>query len=164
METLRIIRNLRFFPGIRQVAVHSGRASGFTLLEMLTVLIIFGVLTSIALPAFRQWRAHSAGNDAANTLMAHLKQARMIAVAENRSVRITFSGSAYIFDADTGSCGTCKKQQINYSQFSNNLSVSPTTTRTFSSSGTVNSGTITIKAADYSQKISLNVIGRAYLQ
>jgi len=167
MEIFRIDRSLRAFPAIRQADVRHGRASGFTLIEMMVVIAIAAILLAIALPAFSQWRAHSAVNDAAMTLMGHLKQARNIAKAENRSVSITFSSSSYTFDADTtgtNSCGLCKKRTINYSQFSNNLSVSPLTTRTFSSSGTVNSGSISIILGNYQKIISLNFIGRAYFQ
>lgn len=86
-------------------------------------------------------------------------------MAENRSVSITFSSSAYTFDADTtGSCGPCKESPVSYSQFSGNLSISPTTTRTFSSRGTVNSGAITISASGNSKEVKINVLGRAYLQ
>ncbi len=140
--------------------------SGFSVIEMMVVIGIIAIVLAIALPAYSGWHARSAATNAANTLLGHLKQARALAVADNRNVSVTFTSTSYIFDADTtGNCGLCKKLLINTSQFSNRLSISPTTTRTFTSRGTINqSGTITIAAAGYSKQITLNVIGRAYLQ
>ena len=68
------------------------------------------------------------------------------------------------FDADTtGTCGPCKAQMIPLGQFSGSLSLTPTTTRTFSSRGTSNSGSVTLTVGSRSQNIVLNVIGRAYM-
>jgi len=121
---------------------------------------------AFALPTYSDWRARSAVTNAANVLIAHFKQARNIAVAENRSVAVVFGASSYTFDADTtGSCGPCKNRAMPYSQFSGKLSMSPATTRIFTSRGTISqSGTITITATGHSRQIVLNVIGRAYLK
>jgi len=128
-------------------------------------MIIMTIIAAIAIPAFSDWREKQAVRNATQALLAHLKQARVLAVSENRSVRFTFTSTSYIFDADTtGNCGTCKNELNKLSQYSNNLSMSPTTTRTFGSRGTVNSGKITLSAGSYSKAIKMNVIGRAYLQ
>ena len=132
---------------------------------MMIVIIIIGVLTAIGMPAYSSWKQQQAVGNAASSLLAHLKQARSLAVAENRSVSIAFNSTAYTFDADTtGSCGPCRDEAIDYSQFSTNLSISPTTTRTFKSRGTANSGTMTLSASGNSEAISVNIIGRARLQ
>ena len=129
------------------------------------VIIIIGILAAIGFPAYSSWKEKQAVDNATGSLLSHFKQARNLALAENRSVRITFSSTAYVFDADTtGSCGPCRNESIGYSQFSSNLAVSPTTTRTFTSQGTANSGTITLTAAGKSRSIVMNVIGRAYSQ
>jgi len=142
---------------------------GFTLVEMLIVVIILGILTAIAAPAFSQWRAHSATNNAASSIMAHLKQARNLAVSENRRVRVTFAATTYIFDQDTtGNCNPCRNLTMQLSQYSNNLSASTTATGdifTFGSTGTGSTGTVTITdSADtsYCKKVTVNMIGRAY--
>jgi len=168
MDIVRIDRSLRFFPAIRQApGMESQR--GFTLIEIMIVLTILGVLTSIAVPAFRQWRAHSAVNDAATAMMGHLKQARNMAMAESRNVQIVFATTAYTFDKDsTGSCTSCKNLTFSLSPYSANLTVSTNIsndTVTFSSSGTGTTGTITLKdSADTSfcKNITVNGIGRAY--
>jgi type II secretion system protein H len=146
-------------------AGHSELQRGFSLIEMMIVIVIVGVLTAIALPAFSSWKERQAVSNATSSLLSHLKQARNLAMADNRSVSITFSSSAYTFDADTtGSCGPCKDNMVSYSQFSGSLSISPDTTRTFSSRGTVNSGTMTVSASGNSKAIVMNLLGRAYLQ
>lgn len=163
MDIVRINRSLRLCPPARQ----EGRQAqaGFTLVEIMVVITIVGILATISMPAFASWRNRTAVSSAATSLLAHMKQARTKAMAENRSVSIAFTSTTYTFDADTtGSCGLCKSQTVSFSSFSSTLSVSPTTTRTFSSQGTANSGTITLTANGVSRTITLNVIGRAYLQ
>jgi len=141
------------------------RQQGFTLLEMMIVMIIMSIMAAVAIPAFSSWREKQSVRNAAQSLLAQMKQARVLAVAENRSVSFTFTSTSYIFDADTtGSCSTCKKELNSLSQYSSQLVVSPTTTRTFSSRGTSNSGSITLTAGSFSKTITMNILGRAYLQ
>ncbi len=144
-----------------------GRQSGFTLLEVMVVMIIMAIMAAVAIPAFSSWREKQAVRSATQALMAQLKQARVLAVSENRSVSLTFTSNTYTFDADTtkaATCDICKKELNALSQYSNKLSISPTTTHTFSSRGTVNPGRITLTTGSHSNTIKLNIIGRAYLQ
>ena len=153
--------------GVLQTAALLGHQRGFTLLEVIVVMAIMGIVAAIGLPAFSDWREKQSVRNATQVLLAHMKQARIMAVAENRSVSITFTSSSYMFDADTttgSTCGPCRSETVTLSQFSSKLSVSPTTTRTFTSRGTANSGTTTLTAGDSVKKITINVIGRAYLQ
>ncbi|MFQ5518850.1 MAG: Tfp pilus assembly protein FimT/FimU [Mariprofundus sp.] len=151
--------------GVSGAALLPASQRGFTLIELMIVIVIVAVLTTIGIPAFSDWREKQAVRSASQALMAHLKQARVLALSENRSVSITFTSTSYTYDADTsGNCGSCKKETFDLASFSSNLSVSPTTTRTFTSRGTVNSGNMTMTAAGNSKKTILNVIGRAYLQ
>ncbi|ATX82595.1 MSHA pilin protein MshA [Mariprofundus ferrinatatus] len=156
--------------GSRQVEVLESRDSfsgqyGFSLLEMIIVIVIVGVMSSVAIPAFSSWKEKQSVRSASQSLLSHMKQARVQAVAENRSVSLSFTSTGYTYDADlSGSCGQCSAQAVSLGQYSSKLSLSPTTTRTFTSRGTANAGTITITAGTTSQAISLNIIGRAYLQ
>lgn len=70
------------------------RASGFSLLEMMTVVALIIVMSSISfmslMPALRQQRV----TNAYNTTMAALRQARDSAVAQRTSYSVTFSNSS----------------------------------------------------------------------
>lgn len=158
MRKMRIAANLGRRPWGRQ------GEHGFTLLELLMVVAILGIALAIALPAVASWQRQQAVRSAASMLLSHLKQARSLAVSENRQVRITFTSQGYVFDADTtGSCTRCRNQSIDLTQFDPAISLSPTTTRTFTSRGTVNFGSITLDVHGTQRKITLNAIGRAYL-
>ncbi len=170
METMRMKPNLSGSLDGRQAGVcRLHRQQGFSLMELIVVIAIVGIMASIAIPSFSSWRARSGTRNAAQSLLAHLKQARTLAFAENRSVSITFTSTSYTFDADTtGSCGPCRNEQVTLGQFSSNLAITRQdiaeipTTKTFSSRGTANSATIYLCASGYSRRIVLNIIGRAY--
>jgi len=138
---------------------------GFSLIEMILVIAIIGIISAFALPNFSEWRERQAVNSATKSLLSHMKQARVIAMAENRNVNITFAADSYTYDDNSGgACGLCKPQTVAFTNFTSNLTITPTTTRTFSSRGTVNSGTITLAAGGASHALVLNIIGRAYQQ
>jgi len=146
---------------------------GFTLIEVMIVIMIVGVMATIAIPAFATWRENQSVRSATLTLLAQFKQARVLALSENRSVSIVFCdgtvANAWVFDANSpdATCNpctsaACDENEYSYAQFSSNLTISPATTRTFSSRGTSNSGTVTLTVGSASRAITINVIGRAY--
>jgi len=170
---MRIGQSLRRSHAARQEAGYGADCDGeqgFTLFEMILVITIVGITASIALPVFSDWRARSAVDNAAMTLLANFKQARVKAMAENRSVSITFTSSNYTFDADlSGTCGLCKSEIVPFSQFSSGLKITKNNqtqiaaTQTFKSHGTTGSKTIYLCDKGFSKRIVLNLIGRAYL-
>ena len=133
------------------------------------MIAIIGIASTVAVPTFNTWRERSAANSATSALLSSLKQARVIAMAENRNVKITFGANSYTYDADpAGTCGLCKPHTVSLSNFSNKLAVTINRTPAetiFYSRGTVNqTSTITVAAGDFRHQISLNIIGRAYEQ
>ena len=64
------------------------RSSGFTLLEMLTVMAVIGILVSIAIPGFGFLAANTKVKGASTELYLALIRARSEAVKRNRGVRV----------------------------------------------------------------------------
>jgi len=159
---------------IAAAACQQGKARGFTLLEVMVVMVIMAIMSAIAIPAFSSWRDKQSVRNAAQVLLSQMKQARVLAVSENRSVRLTFPLLAstkntptdhYVFDSDTsGVCTQCKNETVILTQYSRNLSL--TTNKnpiSFSSRGTAGNATITLTSGAFSKQITVNLIGRAYL-
>ena len=142
---------------------------GFTLMEMMAVIAIIGIILAIALPAYSSWRERAAVRSAADALMAHLKQARHLAIAENRSVTLVFSPASYVFDAVPAGVPLNDKtpyrnQTIPLSKrFGVTLGFTYAGGKlTFTSSGTATSGSLTLTAGATTRTITINGIGRAY--
>ena len=142
---------------------------GFSLIELLTVIAIVGIMAAIALPAYNTWITHNSVNSASAALLAKLKQARNMAVAQSRSVKLTFDtgNASFVYDADTaGTCGACKNQTVLLSQFSSKILLGKNNgnTLTFKSDGVINGAmtTITLTNGGYAKAITVNILGRSY--
>lgn len=68
----------------------AGAAPGFSLLELLVVLVISGIMLSIATPRFGRFITRLEMDGAANTIVADLYHARMLAVREGEDVAVRF--------------------------------------------------------------------------
>ena len=81
--------------------------TGFTLLELMTVIGIIGILSTIALPSLLSWRTNQQLSSEARELLSTIMLARMRAIKENTNVVVTFNiGSAdYIAFVDNGEGG-----------------------------------------------------------
>jgi len=180
---MRITPNSSGSTGLRQAGVFTPLLSspnqrGFTLIEVMIVIVIIGVMASIAIPAFSSWRSQQAVRSGSQALIAHFKQARVMALAENRNVSVKFcagairTNKAWVFDASSPDatcdpCTTlaCEENLVSVTQFSGTLSLSSNKNPiTFYSRGTAIPGTATFAAGGKSQGITVNNIGRAYLQ
>ena len=135
---------------------------GFSLTEMMVAIGIMAVVLALALPAFGAWRESAALQSATQILMAHIKQARLMAVSGNRTVRVVFAPDGYTLDA-----GGVNEQQCPLSQYSDALAFTDVSFSgnklTFRSSGMANFGHVIIRNGDGSaHKITVNIMGRPY--
>lgn len=163
----RISPSLSEKLSFRQVMART--QAGFTVMEMMVVIAILGILAGIAIPSFQTWREHSAVNNATTSLFIKLKQARSLAVADTRKVKVSFDTVNKTFtydDNNGGACVNCENIVVALSQFSPNLAL---TTRanasiTFKSTGVADNDTIKLVLNGYYKCIVVNIIGRAYIQ
>jgi prepilin-type N-terminal cleavage/methylation domain-containing protein len=78
------------------------RRSGFTLMEMLTVLAITGVLLAVAYPRFGHATASMSVRSSKQEIAAYMAQARAAAIANGRAASFVRSGNIILVALDNG--------------------------------------------------------------
>lgn len=68
---------------------------GFTLVELMIVIVVLGIVAVLGVPSFAQVMANSAVKGAANEAYADLQYARSESVQRNAVVTVTFAASGY---------------------------------------------------------------------
>jgi prepilin-type N-terminal cleavage/methylation domain-containing protein len=68
-----------------------GDASGFSMVELLITLVLFGIVLAIAIPSYRGWVDNSNLKGAGRMLSSDFYDSRGRAMAENRSYTITYN-------------------------------------------------------------------------
>jgi prepilin-type N-terminal cleavage/methylation domain-containing protein len=82
----------------------SSADSGFTLLELMCALAIFGVLSAISVGGLRQWtQAHEQAGTAAG-IQSVLRETQQRAVTEGRSMCVNFNVAAQTYAIYRGAC------------------------------------------------------------
>ena len=79
---------------------------GFTLSELIAVIVIISVLASMAIPGFAKWLPDYRLRIAARELYSNIHHAKMLAIKENSSSRLIFSAgedSHYTIERTDGS-------------------------------------------------------------
>ncbi len=78
--------------------------AGFSLLELMVTLVVAGIMAAIAIPNFMNWLPNIRLKSAARDLFSNMQNARMMAIKENKNIRIQFDNSVspgfYYFDLD----------------------------------------------------------------
>lgn len=81
---------------------------GFTVTEVMAVMLIIGILMGVAVPVFLSWLPNMKLKSAARDLYSRMQNARMLAVKENREWAIVFdtANNRYYVCNDQGADGT----------------------------------------------------------
>ncbi|MBZ0091634.1 MAG: GspH/FimT family pseudopilin [Sulfuricellaceae bacterium] len=108
------------------LAGHSSRRiGGFTLVELMISVAIFGIVLALAMPGFNVWMQNTQIRTATESLQNGLQMARAEAVRRNEKVRFDLgTGTSWIVSTDAGT----QLQSRSSSEGSKNviLSVTPT--------------------------------------
>lgn len=87
---------------------------GFTLIEIMIVIVIIGILSTIAVPSYQHFMARQRLNGAARMVMSDLMSARMQAVSKNNEFRILFVNNSptYRILDDTNNNGVINAGEV----------------------------------------------------
>ena len=116
---------------------------GFTLVEVLIGAMIMAIIAAFAAPQFGNTLRAYRLNGATKVLWGDLHKARLMAIKENRSIRVDFSGTSYnIVRVNTGEVMFSRNLVANYPGVT--FSIQDNTV-TFGSTGTAGGGGKTVQ-------------------
>jgi prepilin-type N-terminal cleavage/methylation domain-containing protein len=84
---------------------------GFTLNELVIVVAIIGILSTMAIPSFQGYMAKNRLKGAARMVFSDLMAAKMKAVTLNQKVKVSFGGQIYRIWNDADSDGTVAENE-----------------------------------------------------
>lgn len=78
--------------------------AGFTLIEMLTTLVVFGIAAAVAVTGLRAWASALDERGGAQAIVAELRRAQQEAVTEGRAFCVDFDVPAGAYTVYRGAC------------------------------------------------------------
>lgn len=84
---------------------YAKESSGFSFVELMVVIALIGILSAIVLPGFLRSLPEKRLKNAARNLYADMQRARLLAVKENRTVRIRFDTTDNFYYLDDDNSG-----------------------------------------------------------
>lgn len=137
------------------------RSDGVTLIEVLTSIVIAGILMAIALPAFSKLMPGIRVSSAARQIATDLQLAKMRAISQHTAQTVTFtqSSSSYTLGSDTRSLPTLYPGTT-----ITNITGGTGGNPVFTTTGTASTWSITISNRGQTKQVSLTPIGRVVVQ
>ncbi|MBU2262082.1 MAG: GspH/FimT family pseudopilin [Proteobacteria bacterium] len=144
------------------------KGNGFTLLELMIVIAVMGIMTTIAIPSYQTFMAQRRLNGAARQVMSDLMAARMKAVSLNQKVKVSFgSNHAYQIWNDADGNGTVAdnegdniKKDIHPDYYDVTFNPIPGTNPVFQPRGTASNMTIILANSTGTKTITISTAGR----
>ena len=140
----------------------TSRVSGFSMLEMLLVLIIIGLLVGIAIPKIARIVRHERVNRAAQVLVLDLQNGFAMAGRQRAPVRLTFTPStkSYVFTDRASGTVLQTRSMATGSEYSlSSLSTTATTVDILPNGIGSVAFTVTLANGDYSRAITASTAG-----
>jgi prepilin-type N-terminal cleavage/methylation domain-containing protein len=140
---------------------------GFSMLELLIVIIIFSMLTVAAFPTISRVTTHSRVNQAAAVVAQDLAQAVTDAVRQRKPVRLGLGAdmhSVTVSDRATGTVLSTRALGSGDAYSLDSVSLSPATVDIFPNGFTSSALTVRLSAGGYSRQVTMSRAGWVRLQ
>jgi len=108
---------------MRGKALRTDRSAGkrgFTLVELLIVLVIVAILSAVAIPSLASWYQHFRTNTVARQLMTDLLYARMTAVSQKAACVVTLTAASNQYTIVQNGANVVMPRQLSFQYINNN--------------------------------------------
>jgi prepilin-type N-terminal cleavage/methylation domain-containing protein len=143
---------------------------GFTLVELMIVVVLIGIIAAIATPAFQRYAINANLKSAARDITSDFLRLKERAIAENVEYRIIFNVAGNSYTIQQGTAAGAPYVDLmtkSPASFGSDINFTANTTfgagAIFRSRGTVTNGTIElINSRGSTATITVNITGRTY--
>jgi prepilin-type N-terminal cleavage/methylation domain-containing protein len=142
----------------------SRSAAGFTLIELMVTLVIFGIMAGIAAPSLGAYVERQKTRRALDTIATDLAHARVLAIRQGRGVSVSRHGADHYSVGLVGSAAATRRQVRLGQSFGGVVMTMPADSIVFDSRGLVRSGqgAISVSINGKTDALDLSVTGRVY--
>ena len=144
--------------------------SGFTLIELMFAMVLFGTLVTIAIPPYKNYRTIQQHKGATREMVAFLRRAQVRAVAEETTYRVDIasdgqSARTYRFNGTTYTAGQILRSPSAKIRFTSATFAAGPVTGTgvasvfFYARGSASKGTLSVTRKGSSAKFTIDVEG-----